>query len=67
MIELSQGQALAVDQLLDIAKRSDGALEIVGEPYQAKGDAAAWQQISIETRKYRHDGGIGVDPLRWTR
>lgn len=61
MIELSQGQALALDQLIDIAARSDGALEVIGEPYQKEGERELWLRIAIETRGYRHPGGM---PLR---
>lgn len=61
MIELSPGQALAIDQLIEISARSDGALEIMGEPFAQKGEEAVWLRISLETRSYRQVGGL---PLR---
>lgn len=56
MLELSSGQRLALGQLEDIATRSGGALEILGEGV----DEGAWVKVklSLAMASYRSDGGL---------
>lgn len=61
MEQLSDGQVLGLHQLKDIVDRSAGALEIVGTPLVAKDGAFLRLYLSLETRPYRHAGGL---PLR---
>jgi proteasome lid subunit RPN8/RPN11 len=57
VIQLSPGQRLALDQLEEIAERSQGALEIVGGPADASG-AYVRLHLSIATAEYRQEGGF---------
>ena len=61
MVKLSPGQLLALHQIKEIAARSQGALEIIGEPYAPTEGDHVWLKLSLETRHYRHPGGM---PLR---
>lgn len=58
MVELTPGQRLALDQLADIAGRSNGALEILGD-FEKEGDGAYIRvRLSLETAGYRQAGGF---------
>ena len=61
MVTLSEGQRLALQQIEEIAERSNGALEIVGDPYSPSKNDEVWLKLTIETRYYRHPAGM---PLR---
>lgn len=56
-MELTQGQALALDQLNEIAGSSNGALEIADALKTAE-DGSVWIQLSIETKSYKAQGGF---------
>lgn len=56
MTERSSGQQLALDQLFDIAHRSAGALEIMGEPRDSEKDSVVWVDLSLATRSYQAGG-----------
>lgn len=60
MIEPTWGQRLALDQLEDIASRSNGALEIMGEPFAGKSGETVIVRLSLATRQYRQAGGLGL-------
>jgi proteasome lid subunit RPN8/RPN11 len=60
MIEPTSGQRLALDQLQDIAARSKGALEIIGEPFAGKGGDTVIVRLSLATRQYRKTGGLAL-------
>jgi len=60
MINPTWGQQLALDQLGDIAARSNGALEIMGEPFSGKGGETVGVRLSLATRQYRKTGGIAL-------
>ena len=60
MIEPTWGQRLALDQLEDIAARSNGALEIMGEPFAGKGAETVVVRLSLATRQYRKAGGLAL-------
>jgi proteasome lid subunit RPN8/RPN11 len=53
MGELSSGQKLALDQLTEIAARSDGALEIMGTPEKSDGGTYIRVNLSLATGHYR--------------
>lgn len=58
MLALSRGQQLALDQLVDIASHSNGALEILGSPGQAKPASYISIKVSLETKSYRTKYGL---------
>lgn len=60
MVRLTTGQELALQQLADIAARSNGALEITSVPLASKTEAHVWVRISIETRGYRTSSGLAL-------
>ncbi|MDP9421365.1 MAG: Mov34/MPN/PAD-1 family protein [Pseudomonadota bacterium] len=55
---LSEGQELALAQLLEIAARSDGALEVLGDPEEVEGQTYIRVQLSLATRAYRTTEGL---------
>lgn len=61
MVKLSPGQWLARHQIEEIAAKSEGALEITGAPYSPAESDDVVLRLSLETRHYRHAGGL---PLR---
>lgn len=60
MVELSDGQQLALDQLRDIAERSEGALEILSAPEPSSLPDYKLVKISLETKAYRDAGGLAL-------
>lgn len=60
MIEPTWGQQLALDQLENIASRSNGALEIMGEPVARKSDETVIVKLSLATRQYLKNGGLAL-------
>ena len=61
MVALTDGQRLAFRQLSDIAARSFGSLEILGEPELSTSTDWILIRISVETREFRQPMGL---PLR---
>lgn len=60
MIEPTSGQRLALDQLQGIAARSNGALEIIGEPFTGKSGETVIVRLSLATRQYRKTDGLAL-------
>jgi hypothetical protein len=58
MLGLSPGQRLALDQLQDIANRSNGALEVRSESEHAPNSAYLRVRLSLATAEYRKEGGF---------
>lgn len=58
MGELTPGQELALDQLVEIAARSSGALEILGAPEESDDGTYIRVHLSLATRHYCTDGGF---------
>lgn len=58
MVDLSPGQKLALHQLREIADRSHGALEILGEPEDAKVSGYIVVRLSLATAEYRQESGL---------
>lgn len=58
MVELSRGQQLALDQLDDIAKRSGGALEILGDPEEISEGVWIAVRLSVAASGYRKENGF---------
>ena len=51
------GQKLALDQLAEVAARSNGALEVRGEPEETESGSLRLR-LSLATRQYRKPGGL---------
>lgn len=58
MIEPTWGQRLALEQLENIAARSNEALEIMGQPLAGKSGETVIVRLSLATRQYRKAGGL---------
>lgn len=57
-MDLTRGQALALDQLNEIADSSNGALQIAGEPKAEEEGGAVWIPLSLATKPYKAQGGF---------
>lgn len=57
-MELTRGQALALEQLYEIAGSSDGALEILDDPEADEKSSSICVCLSIATKHYMRAGGI---------
>ena len=57
---LSNGQQLAISQLHEIAARSRGLLEVLGEPEVGDKESFTLLRLSIGTRNYKKPGGIAL-------
>jgi molybdopterin/thiamine biosynthesis adenylyltransferase/proteasome lid subunit RPN8/RPN11 len=60
MIEPTWGQQLALNQLEDIVARSNGALEILSEPFAGQSGGTVGVRLSLATRRYRQTGGLAL-------
>lgn len=58
MLDLSQGQQLALTQLEDIAANSNGALEILEPAVGSTLDGYIWIHLSLRTKHYRVGNGL---------
>lgn len=58
MVELTRGQKLAFDQLTEIAERSNGALQILGEPEASNTRDYVWFNLSLATGHYATEDGL---------
>ncbi|SFM21990.1 integrative and conjugative element protein, VC0181 family [Desulfomicrobium norvegicum] len=57
-MELTRGQALALEQLYEIAGSSKGTLEIIGEPEADEKGGFISVRLSIATKYYQRAGGF---------
>jgi hypothetical protein len=57
-VELTRGQALALEQLDEIAGSSEGALEILGDPEPDESGGFVRVRFSLATKHYRRSGGF---------
>lgn len=57
-MELTRGQALALEQLYEIAGGSEGSLEVSGEPELDENSGALCAQLSLDTKHYRKGSGF---------
>ncbi|MBI5861036.1 MAG: ThiF family adenylyltransferase [Rhodocyclales bacterium] len=58
MLELSQGQQLALRQLNDIVANSNGVLEVLEPATESKSKGFIWIRLSLETKNYRTGNGL---------
>lgn len=57
-MELTRGQALALEQLNEISGSSEGALEVLGEPEAEENKGFIRVRLSLATKSYRHPNGF---------